>query len=83
MSVTRVFTSDNCSPVSEPILAAINAANSGMAPSYGLDDHTVQLERVASELFETDLKISRCDGYRGERTGTFTNCAVIWGDLLP
>ena len=57
MAVTRVFTSDNCSPVSEPILAAINAANSGMAPSYGLDEHTVQLERVVSELFETDLKV--------------------------
>jgi threonine aldolase len=57
MSVTRVFTSDNCTPVSEPILAAIHAANTGMAPAYGLDDHTEQLERVASELFETEVKI--------------------------
>jgi threonine aldolase len=57
MSVTRVFTSDNCTPVSEPILAAINAANVGMAPSYGLDDQTAQLERVTSELFETEVKI--------------------------
>ena len=57
MSVTRVFTSDNCTPVSEPILAAIHAANAGMAPAYGLDDHTAHLERVASELFETEVKI--------------------------
>jgi threonine aldolase len=57
MSATRVFTSDNCTPVSEPILAAINAANGGMAPSYGLDDQTAQLERLACELFETELKI--------------------------
>ena len=57
MSVSRVFTSDNCTPVSETILAAINAANRGMAPSYGLDEQTAQLERVTRELFETDLKI--------------------------
>ena len=57
MSLTRVFTSDNCTPVSDPILAAINAANNGMAPSYGLDDQTDQAERVTSELFETELKI--------------------------
>jgi len=57
MSVTRVFTSDNCTPVSEPILAALNAANAGMAPSYGLDEYSTRLEHLACELFETELKI--------------------------
>jgi threonine aldolase len=57
MSVNRVFTSDNCTPVSEPILAAINAANAGMAPSYGSDEHSEQLKRVASEVFETEVSI--------------------------
>jgi len=57
MPVNRVFTSDNVTPVSAPILAAINEANVGMAQAYGGDDHSKQLTRVACEIFETELSI--------------------------
>ena len=57
MPVNRVFTSDNVTPVSEPILAAINAANAGVARSYGADEYSQRLETVTSELFETEVRI--------------------------
>ena len=38
-------------------MSAINAANSGSAASYGGDDHTRQLEAVASETFGTAVAI--------------------------
>jgi len=55
--VSRNFKSDNVTPVCEPIMAAINAANSGSVPSYGGDDFTVQLQRVASDVFGAEVAI--------------------------
>lgn len=49
------FTSDNTTPVSEPILAAIQAANSGAAHSYGADALTQRLERKFCDLFEREV----------------------------
>src|SRR6202021_3901683 len=38
-------------------MSAINAANSGTAPSYGGDDLTRKLQTVASEIFGTAVAI--------------------------
>lgn len=51
------FKSDNVTPVCAPILAAINAANSGSVPSYGGDDLTTALQCAASEVFGTEVAI--------------------------
>jgi threonine aldolase len=55
--VSRNFTSDNVSQVCDPIMAAIHAANSGSAPSYGGDDLTRKLQNVASGVFGTEVAI--------------------------
>jgi threonine aldolase len=55
--LSRNFKSDNVSPVSDAIMAAINAANMGSMPSYGGDEFTRTLQVVASEVFETEVAI--------------------------
>ncbi len=55
--VSRNFKSDNVSSVCDPIMAAINAANSGSAPAYGGDDFTRKLQTVASDVFGTEVAI--------------------------
>jgi len=51
------FSSDNATPACDAIIQAVNAANAGTAASYGSDDLTAQLQRRASELFETEVAI--------------------------
>jgi threonine aldolase len=55
--LSRNFKSDNVSPVSDAIMAAINAANIGSMPSYGGDEFTRNLQVVASEVFDTEVAI--------------------------
>jgi threonine aldolase len=51
------FGSDNVTPACDAVMRAVNAANVGMAHSYGADDLSARLERRASELFETEVAI--------------------------
>src|SRR5271168_38635 len=53
----RNFHSDNVAPACEAIMAAVSAANVGMAASYGGDEWTARLQAVAGELFETDVAV--------------------------
>jgi threonine aldolase len=55
--LNRNFKSDNVTPVCEPIMAAINAANTGSAASYGGDEFTEALQGVASEVFGREVAI--------------------------
>ena len=48
--MSRNFKSDNVSAVCAPIMAAINAANVGSAPSYGGDEITQALQTAANAL---------------------------------
>ena len=57
-------------------MSAINAANSGSAPSYGGDDLTRQLETVASGIFGTTVAIFPVT------TGTAAN-ALALSQLVP
>ncbi|MCZ6861923.1 MAG: low specificity L-threonine aldolase [Alphaproteobacteria bacterium] len=51
------FGSDNMGPVAPEIMAAIAAANEGMAAAYGADEITTRLEARFSELFEIKIRI--------------------------
>jgi threonine aldolase len=55
--VSRNFKSDNVSPACDAIMAAIHAANSGSAPSYGGDEFTERLQIVASGVFGKEVAI--------------------------
>ena len=55
--MSRNFTSDNITPVSAEILAAINAANGESVASYGGDPYTRRLTEAACRVFETDVAI--------------------------
>jgi threonine aldolase len=63
--------SDNVAGIAPEILAAIEAANAGTAPSYGADPITARLQAVFAELFET-----RCF-VQPVATGTATNALAL------
>jgi threonine aldolase len=63
--------SDNVAGIAPEILAAIEAANAGSAPSYGADPITARLQDIFSELFET-----RCF-VQPVATGTATNALAL------
>lgn len=76
------FASDNTAGIAPPILDAIVRANDGLAPSYGDDAMTAQVERRLSELFECDVAAFLVP------TGTAANALAIaqvtppWGAVL-
>ena len=74
--LSRNFGSDNVTPVCAPIMAAINAANTGLLPSYGADEFTERLQRAASAVFEREVSIYPV------ATGTAAN-ALALAQLVP
>jgi threonine aldolase len=63
--------SDNVAGIAPEILAAIEAANAGTAPSYGADPITARLQAVFAELFETGCFVQPV------ATGTATNALAL------
>jgi threonine aldolase len=55
--LTRNFASDNVTPASAAILAAVAEANADPVSSYGADPYTVRLQAVVSAVFETDAAV--------------------------
>jgi threonine aldolase len=51
------FTSDNVTGASEPVLAAIVAANGGAEPAYGADSVTREIEARFATLFEREVAV--------------------------
>ena len=51
------FASDNWAGVSDKISEAIAEASAGLAPAYGNDDLTAEVERQFCELFERDVAV--------------------------
>ncbi|NHN84434.1 low specificity L-threonine aldolase [Acetobacter musti] len=80
--IRRNFASDNVSPVCPEILAALNAASTGSASSYGGDPWTEKLERRVCEIFETEARVFPVS------TGTACNSLALsalcppWGAVL-
>lgn len=75
------FRSDNVSGIAPEILAAIVAANSGDAPSYGADSITHRVTRRFAEIFEHEVAVFPV------ATGTAANALALaaltppWGAL--
>ena len=57
--------SDNVAGIAPEILAAIEAANAGTAPSYGADPITARLQDVFSELVEANRMLMPIDHITG------------------
>jgi threonine aldolase len=74
--VTKNFQSDNVTAACDAIMAAVNAANLGPVPSYGGDDFTQSLQRVASQVFGTEVAIFPVT------TGTAANSLAL-SQLVP
>jgi threonine aldolase len=72
----RDFSSDNITPVAPEIMAAIQAANTGSAHSYGDDEWTRRLTAVAEEVFGCALSVYPV------ATGTAAN-ALALAALIP
>ena len=53
----RNFVSDNVAPVHPAVMAAIAAANTGPASSYGEDAISARLDEIFGDLFETDVRV--------------------------
>jgi len=51
------FCSDNVTGVAPEIMAALAAANAGAAMGYGNDDITRRVEKLVSDLFETETAV--------------------------
>jgi threonine aldolase len=76
MLLSRNFSSDHVAPACDAVMAALQEANSGSAPSYGADELTARLQSVASNLFETQVAIFPVT------TGTAAN-ALALAQLVP
>lgn len=55
LQIKNSFASDNVSSACPKILDALIAANSGIASSYGTDQHSANLQASLSDIFETDV----------------------------
>jgi threonine aldolase len=74
--VSRNFKSDNVTPACDAIMAAVQDANAGSVASYGGDDYTLELQKVASRVFDTEVAIFPVT------TGTAAN-ALALSQLAP
>jgi threonine aldolase len=77
-----MFASDNAAPVHPAIMAALAAANEGVAPSYGDDVWTARAEGLLRETFESDCAVLLAP------TGTAANVLSLaaltppWGAVI-
>ncbi len=53
----RNFVSDNVAPVHPAVMAAVAAANSGPASSYGEDAISARLDEIFGRLFEAEVRV--------------------------
>ena len=53
----RNFVSDNVAPVHPAVMAAIAAANTGPASSYGEDAISARLDEIFGRLFDSDVRV--------------------------
>lgn len=76
------FRSDNETPVAEPILQALVAANAGTAAAYAEDEWSLRLDQAFGELFGTEVRVLPLP------TGTAANAIALasvtppWGAVL-
>lgn len=73
----RNFVSDNVAPVHPAVMAAIAAANSGPASSYGEDEISARLDGIFARVFEADVRVLPV------ATGTAANALTLAAMAKP
>lgn len=76
------FSSDNASGASEKVLAALVAANAGVAMPYGADDFSARAEQAVSELFETDCAVFLTPTGTGANAMALAALTPPWGAIF-
>jgi len=80
-AVSLSFRSDNVAPVAPEILRAIDAANHGLAASYGDDEYSALLNRKFSDLFETEVKVFPVSTGTAANALSLATCARPYGAI--
>jgi threonine aldolase len=80
-AVSLNYRSDNVAGVSPEILAAIVAANHGLAASYGDDEYSAQLNRKFSDLFETEVTVFPVSTGTAANALSLASCARPYGGI--
>ena len=75
------FRSDNVAPIAPEILRAIDAANHGLAASYGDDECSALLNRKFSDLFETDVTVFPVSTGTAANALSLATCARPYGAI--
>ena len=75
------FRSDNVASVAPEILRALDAANHGLAASYGDDEYSVLLNRKLSDLFETEVTVFPVSTGTAANALSLATCARPYGAI--
>jgi len=78
----RYFKSDNTAAVCPEILAAIAAANAGVAPAYGTDRWSETLDDVFGRFFETEVRVFAVSSGTAANSLALATFCPPWGTVL-
>jgi threonine aldolase len=76
------FASDNATGASAEVLAALVAANAGVAMPYGADPWTARAERALSELFERDCAVFLVPSGTAANALALAQLSPPWGAIF-
>jgi threonine aldolase len=80
-TVSLSFRSDNVATVAPEILRALDAANHGLAASYGDDEYSALLNRKFSDLFETEVTVFPVSTGTAANALSLATCARPYGSI--
>jgi threonine aldolase len=80
-AVSLSFRSDNVATVAPEILRALDAANHGLAASYGDDEYSALLNRKLSDLFETEVTVFPVSTGTAANALSLATCARPYGAI--
>jgi threonine aldolase len=80
-AVSLNFRSDNVATVAPEILRALDAANHGLAASYGDDEYSALLNRKFSDLFETEVTVFPVSTGTAANALSLATCARPYGGI--
>lgn len=76
------FVSDNTAGASAPVMAALAAANEGVASAYGSDDRTKAVERRFAEIFEHEVSAFLVTSGTAANALALASVTRPWGAVL-
>jgi threonine aldolase len=79
--VSLNFRSDNVATVAPEILRALDAANHGLAASYGDDEYSALLNRKFCDLFETEVTVFPVSTGTAANALSLATCARPYGGI--